>query len=158
MGNASSNPGDFRATRRFMVMGVAAGVMTLSLLVFASVAPIAGSNRSANRSAQPSVPEFQGPVADTHSLLTKVAGSRLIRPAQVQAAVKDTGAAQRLLERLKLQSVVNMNGEPVAYVRVNKNGVQSVRAGGRLLDFLVESVKPGEVKLSLDGVVVTLRY
>jgi hypothetical protein len=90
--------------------------------------------------------------------LSTVAGSRLIRPAQVQPAVKDSGAAQKLLARLKLQSVVDMSGEHVAYIRVKDEGVQAIRGGSYVLDFLVESVQPGRVRLSLDGVIVELAY
>ena len=105
--------------------------------------------------AVPKLDDRGGASAGWYESLT---GSRLIRPAQVQAAVKDTGAAERLLRQLKLQSVVEMDGEATAYVRVDQRGVQTVRAGGRLLDFLVESIRPGEVRLSLDGVVVALHY
>lgn len=154
------------AARRFAWVGVVALAASAVLLVAAAVAPIgeaAGGNAAAARRR---VPEVASPDADVRSLEVKLAGSKLIRPAQVQPAVKDAGAAQKLLERFKLQSVVQMGGEPVAYVRVAQGGgggagaaaVQTVRRGGRLLDFSVEEVEPGRVRLSLEGVLVDLTY
>lgn len=91
-------------------------------------------------------------------LLAKIAGSRLIRPASIQAAVKDDGSAQRLLKSLKLQGVVQMGENPVAYIQVEKQGIQTVQVGQSVLDFTVEKIEPGRVTLSLQGVVVTLSY
>lgn len=146
-----------------MIAGLVCCGLAVVAVIASLVIPVDSQEELAAQHSRQEVPQIQlsgvpGAGADYDGLMVKVAGSRLIRPAQVQAAVKDTGAAQRLLERLKLQSVVSMGGQPVAYLRVNKEGVQSVRAGGRVLDFIVESVKPGEVKLSLDGVVVTLGH
>lgn len=147
-----------RATRRFMATGIVSAAVGMGLAVAAAVTPIGASADRGNVAADQRVPQVDHTPVDASALIRQVAGSRLIRPSQVQAAVKDTGAAARLLERLKLQSVVNMGGESVAYVRVGQEGVRSVRAGGRVLDFVVESVGPGAVKLSLDGVVVTLTH
>jgi hypothetical protein len=91
-------------------------------------------------------------------LLAKMAGRRLVRPAQVQAAVKDTGAAARLLAKLNLQGVVDIGGELVAYIQVDKRSVKTVRKGEKVLELTVEEIQPGSVKLSLEGVVVELSH
>lgn len=95
---------------------------------------------------------------DIEGLLVKMAGVRLIRPAQVRAAVKDTGLAKRLLKRLKLQGVVDMGGEAVAYIQIEKQGVATVKRGQTIMDFVVEKIEPGKVTLSLQGVVVELSH
>ena len=92
------------------------------------------------------------------SLKAQIARRRLIRPPEVKAAVKDSGAAQRLLEQLKLQGVVRMGQEYVAYVKVAERPVRSVRKGEKLLEFDVENVTPGRVVLSLQGVEVILEH
>jgi len=88
----------------------------------------------------------------------QIARRRLIRPPEVKAAVKDSGAAQRLLEQLKLHGVVRMEREYVAYVEVTERPVRAVRKGEKLLEFVVESVAPGRVVLSLQGVEVILEH
>jgi hypothetical protein len=92
-------------------------------------------------------------------LLGKIAGRRhLIRAALVQAAVRDTGAAQKLLATLKLQGVVRVSGQYVAYVSVEKNGTATVHQGDTLSRFIVEKIEPGHLVLSLEGVTVTLNH
>ena len=142
----------------FMYTGL--GVLLAgSFFVLAAMAwPVRSNNPAHQPGHRQSLPEIRAEAPDLQPLLAKVAGSRLIRPAQVQPAVKDTGAAQELLERLKLQSIVRAGAEPIAYVRVKDSGVQKVRRGGHLLDFLVEEIESGQVKLQLDGVVVDLTY
>tara|TARA_B100000614_G_C14332253_1_gene405256 strand:+ start:155 stop:637 length:483 start_codon:yes stop_codon:yes gene_type:complete len=131
------------------------GVLVLLALLWPTHSDASGSYMASHRNE---VPELVAPDSQLKTILAKVAGSRLIRPAQIQAAVKDTGAAQRLLSRLKLQSIVQMGSEPVAYVRVQGGSVQTVRRGGHLLDFVVDEIANGNVKLTLDGVSVDLTY
>jgi len=91
------------------------------------------------------------------SLMRQMAGRRLIKPAQIKAAVKDSGVAGRLAKKLKLQGIVQMGGKPIAYVKVEKQGVKSVRRGDKLLEFLVEKIEPDQVILNLDGVQIKLQ-
>jgi len=91
-------------------------------------------------------------------LLGKLAGRRLIRPAQVQAAVQDGGVAAKLLKQLTLRGVAQRNGGRAAYVEVEKGGTKVVRKGDTLLGFLVEDVAPGRVSLSLEGVLLELNH
>jgi hypothetical protein len=93
---------------------------------------------------------------DVQAVLAKVAGRTLVRPAQVQAAVKSDGTAEQLLKLLKLQGVIDVGGKPTAYIAVEKQGVKTVRPGDKILDFTVDKIEPGKVVLSLQGVVVTL--
>jgi len=144
--------------RRFMMAGTIMLFVTLSLMAVAALVPIKTFASPDRSHVNDTIPRIASPQVDIGPLLTRVAGSRLIRPAQVQAAVKDSGAGKMLLARLKLQSVVSLGGEQIAYVRVKDEGTQTVRVGGRLLDFVVESIDPGHVKLSLEGVIVDLRY
>ena len=97
-----------------------------------------------------------GDERDLAGLLRQAAGSELIRPAQVRAAVKDTGAAGRLAKMLGLQGVVQIEGTFTAYIAVKDQGVKTVREGDKILDFVVKDLEPGRVVLSLDGVEVQL--
>lgn len=144
-----------RQLMRLSVIGLGLGAV---LLVVATVWPIDRQPETTMRVAASRVPELSALEHDVNPLLGQMAGRRLIRPAQVQAAVRDTGAAQRLLGQLKLQGVVQMGDSHVAYVRIEKRGTQTVRKGDRLLEFVVESVEPGTVGLSLEGVQVALSH
>lgn len=91
-------------------------------------------------------------------LVREVAARNLVRPAQVLAAVKDTGAAQAMLKRLQLEGVCDTGSGTVAYVCVDGREHVSVRRGDALLSFAVADVESGRVTLSLEGVEVTLGY
>ncbi len=93
---------------------------------------------------------------DLARLLDQAAGADLIKPAQIQAAVKDTGAAARLVRQLTLKGVVQIGGELVAYIEVKDQGVKSVNKGQKILEFVVKDMEPGKVVLDLDGVEVQL--
>lgn len=147
-----------RLTMRFRtiaILGVVASLLMLlySVIVFSSD-PVQ-KNLNGGRSPLETWPNRE---INTNLLLKKMAGRRLIRPSQVQAAVKDTGLADRLAKKLKLQGIVQMKGSYVAYIGVEKQGVKSLKEGEKILDFLVESIKGNEVVLSLDGVQVTLQH
>ncbi len=94
---------------------------------------------------------------DIKGLRRKISGRQLIRPAQIQAAVRDNGAADKMLKKLTLRGVVQLGKDMVAYVQVGKMGVKSVRRGDKLLELIVKDVEPGMVTLSLKGVNVVLR-
>jgi Tfp pilus assembly protein PilP len=79
-------------------------------------------------------------------------------PSQVKAAVKDTGVARKLLEKLKLRGVVQIGADQVAYIRVEKKTTRKVREGEKLLSFVVKKIESGKVVLSLEGVEVVLRH
>lgn len=95
---------------------------------------------------------------DWAELLPALAGRNLIAPSQVRAAVKNTGEAAVLVKRLRLQGIVQMGGQPVAYVQVEKEGLKVVRKGDKLLEFSVDAIGAGHVNLSLEGVAVTLTH
>jgi hypothetical protein len=92
------------------------------------------------------------------SLQTKIVNRNLIKPSQAKAAVKNSGAAEQLLKKLKLQGVVQLGSQKVAYIQVEKQGTQKVQAGGKLLGFDVKEVDTGKVVLSLEGVEVELTH
>lgn len=142
----------------FKRVGLVVFVLGVAAMVAAAGWPIPGDADLNSSGAVSRVPEAAEAAVSSSELARAVAGRRLIRPSQVRAAVKDTGLAARLLERLKLQSVVQMRGEPVAYVKVENAGVTSVRAGGRLLDFEVRQVEPDRVVLVLEGVEALLSH
>jgi len=95
--------------------------------------------------------------SDADALVARIAGNPLIRPAQVTAAVKDSGAAQRLLKKLRLHGVTQVGSQRTAYIEVGGKSVAKVRRGDEVLGLVVERVDASEVVLSLEGVLVTLR-
>lgn len=148
----------YQAARRFMFIGITASVVGVMIVAASVLLPIGDAEGITHVGGRERVPQLTPPDPALRTVFVKVAGSRLIRPGQIQAAVKDTGAAQRLLARLKLQSVVQLGGESVAYVQVADGGVTKVRRGEHLLDFVVEEIAPGNIRLLLDGVEVNLTY
>jgi hypothetical protein len=144
-----------------LAVAAAAGVAAAALL---PVRVEAGANAAVARR----VPAMPPPPEDVRPLMAKAAGRHLVMPAQGLAPVKDTGAAAKLLERLKLQGVVQLGGEYVAYVAVKSGaeatksrrgggGSLTVRKDDRVLGFTVKEVAPGKVTLDLDNVIVELR-
>lgn len=95
---------------------------------------------------------------DLGPLLVRLAGSELIRPARLQAAVKDDGTAMRLAKQLKLQGIIQTGDTHVAYIQVEKQKLEVVRDGDAILEFIVEKVEPHRVTLTLRGVTVTLSF
>ena len=132
-------------------------VLSVALLAAAVFVPI-GRTVDASVAAQKALPML--PVMreqeDLQALLARTAGRHLIRPAQVQPAVKDSGNAQLLLKRLKLQGVVEIGSDMTAYIQLDKKEVKSVARGEKVLEFDVESIEPGKVTLSLEAVRVYL--
>lgn len=145
---------------RFRRMVMIACVVAAVWCVWATCVPIGDSGEAAEweRRMATRVQPLPKDTHDIQSLLGRVAGACPIRPAQAVAAVKDDGAAARLLKMLKLQGVVQMGDGLVAYIQVEKEGVKTIRQGETILDFVVENVEPGKVTLSLQGVVVVLGH
>ncbi|HET6430117.1 MAG TPA: hypothetical protein VM389_11080 [Phycisphaerae bacterium] len=134
--------------------------MTGALLVVWSVASPLGlqdADNQADRAGR--FPGVSFPQRDIQLLLGKMAGNPLIRPGQALPAVKDSGLAQALLKRLTFHGTVTMGGEEVAYVVVEgEPSARQVRSGDRLLDFLVEDIRSGQMTLSLEGVRAVVRH
>lgn len=141
---------------RFRRGGEVLACLGLAVLLGAILLPIEPSTPAGADSSRGPVASLKAPARDVRKLVGEIAGRALIRPPQVQAAVKDLGVAARLLGQLKLQGVVRLGGEQVAYVQVEKQGVKTVRQGQELLEFVVKEILPGKVVLSMDGVEVTL--
>lgn len=147
-----------RLVDRAMAAGLAMLALTGVTVVYAVVCPINASAGVTNVVSRQPVKPLDGTDRNLTGLLTTMAGRALIKPSQVQAAVKDTGLADRLLKQLKLQGVVQMGPETVAYVHIEKQGTKSVRRGEKLLDFVVKNIETGRVTLSLEGVEVLLEH
>jgi len=128
------------------------------VLVWLSLGPIAAASSNYGNESIRRLPVIDLAARDTQGLVRQVAGRRLIEPPQIQAAVRDTGAAQRLLKQLTLQGVVNLGGTMVAYIGVRNGNVQTLPEGGKVLQFVVKEIQPGHVTLTLDGVDVMLTH
>lgn len=104
------------------------------------------------------VPTVQPPHKPWDSLQSRIAGQvqEMIKPLQGIAAVKDDGAAAKMAQRLKLQGIVNMDGQYVAYVCVDKGSVVALKTGGTVLEFSVLNVEEKTVTLCREGVQVVL--
>jgi hypothetical protein len=143
---------------RFRRVSMGLLILAVVSLVASLAMPIQPSPGEWDRLSNAKIAALPDGKQNLQPLLAKMAGWRLIKPAQVQAAVKDTGLAQTLLKRLKLQGVVQMGSTLTAYIQVEKQGTQTVKQGGKILDFIVQKVEPGGVTLSLEGVEVTLSH
>ena len=154
--NHTSKAGRF--SEKVRIVGLVCVLGALGGVALAALSPITGGPEASvegRRNALQPLPEAKAPI---QPLLVKMAGRRLIRASQGQAAVKDSGLAARLAKKLKLQGIVQMRGSLVAYIHVEKQGVKSVRAGDKILDFLVERMEGDRVTLSLEGVHVVLKH
>lgn len=144
--------------RRFCALGAVLGGGGVVLAILAGTLPIRVDVDRQSTASGMALESRADSRAEIEPLLARLAGMPLIRPAQVQAAVKNDGSAERLLKKLKLQGVVQVGSELVAYIQVDDGGkvVRSIHSGQTVLDFNVENIEPGKVTLSLQGVVVVL--
>ena len=141
-----------------MLLGVVTAGLSLVALVAAAIYPVQIDVVGPSVAATEGHESHNYTKPNLSSLLEKMAGRGLIRPPQVVAAVKDTGAAARLAKSLKLQGVVELGGSLVAYIEVEKRRVQALRKGETVLGFVVRDIGPGRVTLSLEGVEVILGH
>jgi hypothetical protein len=145
---------------RYMTLASRAGASTLVLgavfLTYALVAPLPVPGTASAKAPAPVDLPRRG--VNTEALLALSAGRDLVRPSQVVAAVKDNGTAAKLLAQLKLTGLTAEGDRPTAYITIDKIGFQTVHVGDRVLEFHVDEISPKGVRLSLDGVVVTLGY
>lgn len=158
MGDENSIGCGKQFTYRVMVVSFVLVILAMVLVITSVSIPVKTNNGA-------EVVDLTGqyePLMDSQTyvepLLLKMAGRRLIRPSQVKAAVKDTGAAAQLLKKLTLQGVVQIGSDQVAYIRVEKKGTRNVKCGEKVLEFVVQKIEPGKITLSLEGVEVMLKH
>ncbi len=148
-------------TKRMLIAAVAACILSAALLITAAVASI--RTPGAMEAATPASlvrPQRRAHAQEIARRVTalqgNIAGRALLQPTNAQAAVKDDGAAARLLKRLKLRGVVKMGPQFVAYVQIRADGrkpntSKRVRAGDHLGDLRVEKIEPGKVLLTFES-------
>lgn len=145
-----------RLIGRFRLVGVIVLAAGLACLAVAALTPVDAELREAGHSSARPFSPLPQPGADASDAMAKVAGSRLIRPAQMLAPVRDSGVAAELAKRLQLTGVIQSPQGLVAYVQPEKQPVLAVREGQKVQEFVVEKIEPNQVILTLDGVAVTL--
>ncbi len=128
-------------------------IMVTSILASLPVEDVGGRNQTLQR-----VPVIQKPHQSWSGLQTQITGrmQELIKPLQGIAAVKDDGVAAKMAARLQLQGIVNMGGQFVAYVNVDKGSVVALRTGSTVLEFSVLKVEEKTITLSREGVQIVL--
>ena len=146
-----------RLAGAFMFVGVGLLILAVAGLAWASFAPLNHGEETTRAVADERVSKMPDTSVELKDLLWKMAGNYLIRPAQVTAAVKDSGAAASLAKKLKLEGIVEMGGELCAYIRINKSS-RKVVVNDTILEFVVAKIEPGKVTLDLDGVRVKLEH
>ena len=156
MTNESSLQSAEHIADRLVKGGAILGMLSLISIVVAVVFPIQAETQKVGVSQSKGVTIRLPAKKDVDTLLVMMAGRPLIRPPQIRAAVKDTGAAARLLKKLKLHGVIRMENELIAYIQISQERVKALRKGEKVLEFVVQTIEPGKVTLSLEGVEVTL--
>ena len=128
-------------------------IMATSIFASLPVEDVGGRNQTLQR-----VSVIQKSHQSWSGLQTQITGrmQELIKPLQGIAAVKDDGVAAKMAARLKLQGIVNMGGEFVAYVNVDKGSVQALRTGSTVLEFSVLKVEEKSVTICREGVQIVL--
>lgn len=95
--------------------------------------------------------------ADAATLAGEISGRKLLEPAEVQAAVRDSGLAEEMLGKLRLNAIVKVRGKSKAYIMVEEQGVKLVEQGDKVLEFEVQEIGDDHVELTLQGVRVMLK-
>ncbi len=157
MGRVNATRGQ-RASTAVLALAGAVLLSGAAFVAWAALCPIEPVVDVPDAGARIARDPAAGGSGEIEPLVREVAARDLVRPAQVLAAVKDTGAAQSLLKRLQLEGVCDTGSGAVAYVCVDGKEHLSVRRGDALLSFAVADVESGRVTLSLEGVEVTLGY
>ena len=147
-----------RWTRRFALVGLALFACGLLLLPTVMLLPVEPSVQSVAAAKRTHFRPVRQPEIRLQPLLWKMTGNWLFRRSQVSAAVKDTGAAQRLIRRLELQGISRVGEGMVAYILVDGKRPVTVRRGENVLEFVVSAIEQGKVTLSLQGVEAVLVY
>lgn len=147
-----------RITDRFVLVGAALTLLSFIAVIVAILFPIDIDVKMKGVSKAVEFAPLAASERDMNSLLLNMAGRPLIRPSQIKAAVKDTGAAAQLLKKLKLQGIVKLGNSFVAYIEVEKHSVVTVRRGEKILEFTVKDIEAQKIVLSLEGVEVSLGH
>ena len=154
--NATSQTAE-KLIDRLKFLAIPAVFLSAISLAAAALWPIQTHVRGRAESTHTELGSLTPAPRDVRGILNEIVGRTLIRPGQVKAAVKKTGAAERLAKQLTLHGIITMPDGPSAYIAVANQGVVDVRAGEQILEFTVKQIDPGAVILSLDGEEVQLR-
>ena len=147
-----------RLASRLRVVGMALLALGFLAVLTSALVPLRVDLESLSSGRPRQVPPLPERKQDVEPLLAQMAGRRLIRPPQAQAAVKDSGVAREMLKKLTLQGVAKVGQDRVAYVLVQGQGVVTVRENDAVLGFVVQKIEAGKVTLSLEGVEVALGH
>jgi len=147
-----------KVSRRAMTGGLVFAALSLAAVAAAILTPLPSHKAGGSSQAPGRVPAIHPPPKSSGSLQARITGQvqEMIRPLQGIAAVKDDGAAAKMASRLQLQGIVNMGGQFVAYVCVDKGSVVAIKTGGTILEFSVLRVEEKTVTLCREGVQVVL--
>ena len=146
--------------RRAAQAAVCLAALSVLAVAAALVWPVAAAYSAAAPARSGAVSSQPAGVQDLQTVLDCLTARRrpLVSPAQVQAAVKDTGAAAKLAKKLKFQGIIQVDDGYVAYVQTEEEGLRTLRKGDAILDFVVRDVGADKVVLSLEGVEVMLGH
>ena len=146
-----------KLTRYIYYASVVLCIISLSLLILCFLIPLGNQQVNSRGKSTTSYINHSISQYELKPLLEKMMLQRLIRPAQIQAAVKDDGLAQKLVKKLKLQGIVLQNEHYIAYVRLPDKRTARIRDNDMIIDFNVDRITSQSVTLSLNGVQVELR-
>jgi hypothetical protein len=104
------------------------------------------------------LPEMLKPKTQQDSLLSKSLRSGLFRPT---SGLQDKPMAEQTIEKiksqLKLQCIMQMNGQPVAYVNINSVGLKKCKIGDTINDlFTVVDILKDRIEIKIIGHQVSL--
>jgi hypothetical protein len=147
-----------KVSRRAMAGAVVFAALSLAAVAAAILTPLPSQEAGGSGQVPQRVPAMQPPHKSWEDLQARIAQEvqEMIRPLQGIAAVKDDGAAAKMAARLQLQGIVNMGGQLVAYVSVDKGSAVAIKTGGTILEFSVLRVEERTVTLCREGVQVVL--
>jgi len=148
-----------KLSSRAMAVGLILLVLSLAAVAAAVFWPLPLEATGGGGPKLQRVPSIREPHIPQVALQARITNQEpeLVKPLQGIAAVKDDGIAQKMAQRIKFQGTVNMGGQYVAYVIVDKEpSPASLRAGSKVLEFTVVSVDAKTVTLEREGVQIVL--
>lgn len=153
--------GLWRLTHSLLVVAVVISILVVVLELTIPIQPISSlsvSPAGANTIAADNLSKTLRPASSNIQELTRVLRPNLFK---ASSSPSDRPMADKTIERiksqLKLQCIMEMSGEPVAYINIEGTGLKKCKAGDSINDlFTVLNVYKNSVEISIIDHKVTL--
>jgi hypothetical protein len=150
------NYDSWRLAQAALIVGI---IISVGLLMFEIVIPVRlngdafGNLTSVNTIAADNLSEVLHHESSESSTVKKIARSGLFK---LDTSIRDKPMADKTIEmirsQLKLQCILELNGEPVAYVHIKDKGLRRCRVGDCIDDlFTVIGINEKSIEITIVG-------